>query len=104
MQGQGLSLPLHSYLLSHFLIKIFKRGVYIIQSVSFRAENELEDFLSTPREEIVDMMARLDGDIIVLGIGGKMGPTLGTMIIKAAHRAGVKKNVYGECRHSQLKR
>jgi len=70
------------------------------QPVSFRDEDELEDFLSTPQEETVDMMARLDGDIIVLGIGGKMGPTLGSMIVKAARRAGVKKNVYGVSRFS----
>jgi len=70
------------------------------QSVSFHDEKELEDFLSIPQEATVEMMTRLDGDIMILGIGGKMGPTLGAMITKAVKQAGVKKNVYGVSRFS----
>jgi nucleoside-diphosphate-sugar epimerase len=47
-------------------------------------EAELDDLLSTPRAETVDALARCGGDIIVLGAGGKMGPTLARMAARAA--------------------
>ncbi|MHB9028919.1 MAG: NAD-dependent epimerase/dehydratase family protein [Candidatus Latescibacterota bacterium] len=63
-----------------------------------RTEEELDAFLSVPQPETVELMKRLDGDIMVLGISGKMGPTLGRMIVDAARDAGVQKNVYGVSR------
>lgn len=47
-------------------------------------ESELDDLLSTPRAETVDALAHCAGDIIVLGAGGKMGPTLARMAARAA--------------------
>ncbi|MFZ4481276.1 MAG: NAD-dependent epimerase/dehydratase family protein [Rhodoferax sp.] len=43
---------------------------------SFRDEQALEDYLATPSRELVRDMERLDGDLLILGVGGKMGPTL----------------------------
>ena len=43
---------------------------------------QLEDLLSEPTPAVIKTMARLDGDVLILGIGGKMGPTLARM----AHR------------------
>ncbi len=68
--------------------------------VVFNTEDELEDFLSIPQQETVELMKRLDGDVMILGIGGKMGPTLGYMAVKAAEKAGVSKKVYGVSRFS----
>jgi nucleoside-diphosphate-sugar epimerase len=48
------------------------------------SESELDDLLSAPRESTVAALARVPGDVIVLGAGGKMGPTLARM----AKRAG----------------
>ena len=47
-------------------------------------EAGLEDLLSEPSEATKRALARLDGDIAVLGAGGKMGPTLAIMLRKAA--------------------
>ena len=47
-------------------------------------ERELEALLSTPEDATREMLARLPGDIAVLGAGGKMGPTLVMMLKKAA--------------------
>jgi nucleoside-diphosphate-sugar epimerase len=44
-----------------------------------RDENELEDRLSRPWDSLPVLMARIPGDIIVLGAGGKMGPSLARM-------------------------
>ena len=40
---------------------------------------QLEDLLSTPSAALIDTLARVDGDLMVLGVGGKMGPTLARM-------------------------
>ncbi|MDZ4355653.1 MAG: epimerase, partial [Variovorax sp.] len=42
----------------------------------FESEGALEDYLATPSRDLVRDMARLDGDLMILGVGGKMGPTL----------------------------
>src|SRR5205807_2471353 len=60
----------------------------------------LEDLLSAPTEAAIDTLARLDGDLILLGAGGKMGPTLARMARRAADAAGVKRRVLGVSRFS----
>jgi len=62
----------------------------------FRDEAHLEDFMSTPTRGLVDDFAKLDGDILVLGVGGKIGPTLAMM----AKRAAPAKRVIGVARFS----
>ena len=49
-----------------------------------RDVEELEDWLSRPTPEVVDDMAAVDGDVMLLGAGGKMGPTLARMARRAA--------------------
>ena len=46
-------------------------------------ENELDDLLSTPRAETTAALEACPGDIIILGAGGKMGPTLARMAVRA---------------------
>ena len=48
------------------------------------SESDLEDMLSEPTEQGRTVTAALKGDIIVLGAGGKIGPTLAMMLKKAA--------------------
>lgn len=52
-----------------------------------RTEEELDDRLSEPRDATVDALRRAEGDIVVLGAGGKMGPTLARMASRAAELA-----------------
>jgi nucleoside-diphosphate-sugar epimerase len=47
------------------------------------SEQELDDLLSTPRAETVTALESCPGDIIILGAGGKMGPTLARMAVRA---------------------
>jgi nucleoside-diphosphate-sugar epimerase len=56
-------------------------------------ECELETLLSEPTDRLVRTMARLDGDIIVLGAGGKMGPTLTRMAKRSADVSGPPRRV-----------
>lgn len=49
--------------------------------------DELDDALSEPRDATIAAIAACPGDIIVLGAGGKMGPTLARMARRAATAA-----------------
>ena len=57
---------------------------------SVRNVAHLEDLLSEPRDYVADAVRRLEGDFIVLGAAGKMGPTLARMIRRALDLAGRK--------------
>ena len=48
-----------------------------------RSEEELEDALSRPGPSLVAALARVPGDLVVLGAGGKMGPSLARMARRA---------------------
>ena len=52
-----------------------------------RTEVELDDRLSEPRDATIDALRRAPGDVVVLGAGGKMGPTLARMAARAGHVA-----------------
>jgi len=56
----------------------------------------LETFMSEPSPALVADLAKVDGDIMVLGVGGKMGPTLARM----ARRAAPGRRVIGVARFS----
>jgi len=61
---------------------------------------QLDDLLSTPDQRVVQTMRALDGDILVLGVGGKMGPTLARMAKRASDESGVARRVIGVSRFS----
>ena len=62
----------------------------------FEDVEALETFMSEPTPGLVADLASVDGDIMVLGVGGKMGPTLARM----ARRAAPGKRVIGVARFS----
>jgi len=63
-------------------------------------EAALEEMLSEPTTECVDTMRRLDGDLLVLGAAGKMGPSLVRLAIRASAAAGVDRAVTAVARFS----
>ncbi|NUO62832.1 MAG: NAD(P)-dependent oxidoreductase [Gemmatimonadaceae bacterium] len=50
-------------------------------------EPELDELLSHPRPATVEALRAAPGDVVVLGAGGKMGPTLARMVARAAEQA-----------------
>lgn len=52
------------------------------------SEAELEDRLAAPDDATVAALAALDGDIVILGAGGKMGPSLARMARRAMSDGG----------------
>ena len=63
-------------------------------------EEKLDELLTTPSEKLVADMAKIDGDIMILGAGGKMGPTLSILAINAIKKAGLDKKVIAVSRFS----
>ena len=57
----------------------------------------LEELMSRPSPQLVDALRQAPGDILVLGVGGKMGPTLARM----ARRADPARRVIGVARFSE---
>src|SRR4051812_30123722 len=58
-------------------------------------ERELEQLLSQPDTGVVDALGAIDGDLVILGAGGKVGPTLSMMAARARHEAGGSGRVIG---------
>ncbi|MBN7813488.1 NAD(P)-dependent oxidoreductase [Algoriphagus sp. H41] len=64
---------------------------------------ELEKKLAQPSADLVADMAKIEGDILLLGIGGKMGPSMGKLAVAAAKASGSEKRIVGVSRFSDAK-
>ena len=60
----------------------------------FESTSELEEFMSSPSESLVEYFRTLEGNIMIIGAGGKIGPTMALMARRAAEEAGVKRKIY----------
>jgi nucleoside-diphosphate-sugar epimerase len=64
-------------------------------------ERELEDLLSEPSSADARAMAEMDGDLLILGVAGKMGPSLAKRARRACERARLPKRIIGVARFSE---
>jgi len=69
--------------------------------VNLKNVASLEEALSRPCEEDVAAMAEMGGDLLILGAGGKMGPSLAARAKRAAEQAGVQVRVIAVSRWSR---
>lgn len=63
-----------------------------------KTEEDLEERLSRPTAADVEAMCDLDGDLLILGAGGKMGPSLARRAKRAIEKAGIRKRVIAVAR------
>ena len=63
-------------------------------------EEDLDALLTEPSEEVERALAAVEGDLLILGVAGKMGPTLAQLARRAVDRAGLGKRVIGVSRFS----
>jgi nucleoside-diphosphate-sugar epimerase len=63
----------------------------------FRDVDHVEDVMTTPSAALIADLAKISGDLIILGVGGKIGPTLARL----AKRAAPGKRVVGVARFSE---
>lgn len=66
------------------------------------SESQLDALLARPNDALIDFMRTLEGDIMILGIAGKMGVSLGHLAVEAIRAAGLQKSVYGVARFSNV--
>src|SRR5262249_61041588 len=64
---------------------------------NFRDVEHLEEVMTTPSSALRAEFGALDGDLIILGVGGKIGPTLARL----AKRAAPEKRGIGVARFSE---
>jgi dTDP-4-dehydrorhamnose reductase len=62
----------------------------------FDSVEALDEFLSRPSRALIDDLSQVEGDLMILGVAGKMGPTLARL----AKRAAPHKRVIGVARFS----
>ncbi len=62
----------------------------------------LEDELSRPSAADCALMSGLDGDILILGAGGKMGPSLARRARRAADNAGMPRRIFAVSRFASI--
>ncbi|MYE89054.1 NAD(P)-dependent oxidoreductase [Candidatus Poribacteria bacterium] len=61
---------------------------------------QLEEVMSRPTPEVVEAMGERTGDLLILGVGGKMGPTLAKLAKRAIDESDANKKVIGVSRFS----
>ena len=66
-----------------------------------RSEEELDRLLSQPSPATLAALEKLDSDLVILGVSGKMGPTLARMAVRALDELNSSYRVYGVARFSQ---
>ncbi len=67
---------------------------------TIRDVEQLEELLSRPTPGVIETFRRLDGDVIVLGAGGKIGPSLARMAKRASDAAGKQRRIIAVARFS----
>lgn len=63
-------------------------------------EQQLEEALAEASDADARAMAQMDGDLLILGVAGKMGPSLAKRARRACERARIQKRIIGVARFS----
>src|SRR5215467_5275916 len=66
--------------------------------MQIQTEQELEELLSRPDDKTAEAMASLEGDLLILGAGGKMGPSLARLARRSCELAGIRKRIVAVAR------
>lgn len=73
----------------------------MLTEVLLNTEDQLEKLLAVPTPGLVEMFRRLPGDIMILGIAGKVGVSMGLQAMEAVRLSGVPRKIYGVARFSK---
>lgn len=82
------------------LARILVDRVSTTTAPDIRNDAQLEQALSQPSAADVEFMTKLSGDVMVLGAGGKMGPSLARLVRRASVAAGVSRKILAVSRFS----
>ena len=78
-----------------------KQASYRVTYYFMQQLESLYQKLLQPSDNLVADISQLEGDILVLGVGGKMGPALAKLAKQAINKAGIDKRVIGVSRFSE---
>ena len=67
---------------------------------TIRNESELEEILTRPSAALIEAIKTISSPLLILGAGGKMGPTLAVLAHRAAEAAGHPLEVIAASRFS----
>src|SRR6266545_114261 len=70
---------------------------------TIETEEAIDELLTRPRAELVQFIKSVRSPLVILGAGGKMGPTLAVLARRAAESAGHKLDVIAASRFSDAK-
>lgn len=62
------------------------------------SEEMLIDRMTAPSPAVVDAVSALEGDVVILGAGGKMGPTLAELLVRAGARRVIGVSRFSDAR------
>lgn len=65
-----------------------------------KSTEELEELMSRPSARLLEDMKKIKGDLMILGVAGKMGPSLARLAKRALLEAGSSQRVIGVSRFS----
>lgn len=65
---------------------------------TIRTTAELDEVLSRPSDALVELFESIDGDVMILGAGGKVGPSLARMARRAVDASGQDRRVIAVAR------
>jgi hypothetical protein len=68
-----------------------------------RTEDELTEVMTRPRRQLIEFMPTLKSPLVILGAGGKMGPTLAILARRAADAAHCPLDIVAVSRFSDVK-
>jgi len=68
--------------------------------MNIESESALEELLARPYAEDVEALGALEGDLLILGVAGKMGPSLALRAARASEQAGRRRRIIGVSRFS----
>jgi dTDP-4-dehydrorhamnose reductase len=66
----------------------------------FETQAQLDEFLSRPTQQTAGFIRALEGDVMILGAGGKMGPGLARLLRRAVQLNGSQKRIIAVSRFS----
>jgi nucleoside-diphosphate-sugar epimerase len=65
-----------------------------------QSEQQLDEALSRPTAADVQALAKMAGDLLILGVSGKMGPSMAALARRACEQSGSSKRIFGAARFS----
>jgi nucleoside-diphosphate-sugar epimerase len=101
-QWQCCSLRISADITIYYLLVFVTGGMITMSGLPNPVtEEQLDDYLTTPRPVLIDFIRTVKSPLVILGGGGKMGPSLAVLARRAADAAGYPLDILSVSRFSK---